>query len=288
MTSSVVQKELKPLPRGVEFPSRLGAGAVAGVIGVSLTFPLDFSKTRLQKQTHGEYKGIVDCLTKVYRQGGVKAWYSGMRVNLIGIIPEKAIKLACNDQFREMLRDEKTGKVSNTGELLAGAGAGFCQVVVTTPMEIVKIRGQLTGASISQVISELGFFGLYKGYTPTLIRDVWFSIFFFPMQAKMKESWIHPEDSPGTQTTKSFASGILAGSFAAAISTPFDVIKTRIQAGVPGTVVEVAKETMAKEGSSALFRGVIPRTAAIGPLFGVAIMVYDLQKSFIRFLGYEA
>uniref|UniRef100_A0A7S4PJJ9 Mitochondrial carrier protein n=1 Tax=Paramoeba aestuarina TaxID=180227 RepID=A0A7S4PJJ9_9EUKA len=282
------EKQLKPLPRGVEFPSRLAAGAVAGVIGVSLTFPLDFSKTRLQKQTHGEYKGIVDCLTKVYRQGGAKAWYSGMRVNLIGIIPEKAIKLACNDQFRSMLRDEETGKVSNAGELLAGAGAGFCQVVVTTPMEIVKIRGQLTGASIGQVISELGFMGLYKGYTPTLIRDVWFSVFFFPMQARMKETWIHPDDSPSAQTSKSFASGILAGSFAAAISTPFDVIKTRIQAGVPGGVVEVAKETMTKEGTSALFRGVIPRTAAIGPLFGVAIMVYDVQKRFIRFLGYEA
>ena len=281
-------KPLKPLPRGVEFPSRLAAGAIAGVIGVCLTFPLDFSKTRLQKQTTGEYKGMVDCLSKVYRQGGMKAWYSGMRVNLIGIIPEKAIKLACNDQFREMLRDKKTGQVSISGELLAGAGAGFCQVVVTTPMEIVKIRGQLTGASIGQVVGELGFLGLYKGYTPTLIRDVWFSVFFFPMQAKMKESWLHPEDSPSTKTTKSFACGIIAGSFGAAISTPFDVIKTRIQAGVPGNVIGVAQETMAKEGPSALFRGVLPRVAAIGPLFGVAVMIYDVQKRIIRSLGYEA
>ena len=279
---------LKPLPAGVEFPSRLGAGAIAGIIGVTLTFPLDFSKTRLQKQTTAEYRGILDCLAKVYRTGGFKAWYSGMRVNLIGIIPEKAIKLACNDQFREMLRDKETGVVSIPSEILAGAGAGFCQVVVTTPMEIVKIRGQLTGASMTQVFRELGFFGLYRGYTPTLLRDVWFSLFFFPMQAKMKLAWIHPDDHESTKTMKSFLCGISAGGFGAAISTPFDVVKTRIQGGAGKKIFAVTKRTIQNEGASALFKGVVPRVAAIGPLFGVAIMIYDVQKRFIRYLGYDA
>ena len=223
------QVPLKPLPRSVEFPSRLAAGAIAGVIGVCVTFPLDLSKTRLQRQTTAEYRGIFDCLSKVYRQGGISAWYSGMRANLLGIIPEKAIKLACNDQFRAMLKDKETGRVTLSEELLAGAGAGFCQVVVTTPMEIVKIRGQLTGASISQVFAELGFFGLYRGYTPTLIRDVWFSLWFFPLQAKMKEAWLSDEDSQSSKLAKSFMCGITAGGFSAAISTPWDVIKTRIQ-----------------------------------------------------------
>jgi len=266
----------------------LCAGAIAGVIGVSLTFPLDFSKTRLQKQTTAEYRGIFDCLMKVYRAQGVKAWYNGMRANLIGIIPEKAIKLACNDQFRELLRDKKTGTVSLGGELLAGAGAGFCQVVVTTPMEIVKIRGQLTGASISQVFADLGFFGLYRGYTPTLLRDVLFSVVFFPLQAKMKQSWMKNDDSETTKLGKSFVCGITAGGLGAGIATPLDVIKTRIQAGVPGGILGVFSTTVKNEGYSALWKGLGPRVIAIGPLFGIAIMIYDVQKRFVRYLGYDA
>jgi solute carrier family 25 aspartate/glutamate transporter 12/13 len=55
--------------------------------------------------------------------------------------------------------------------MLAGAAAGFCQVIATNPMEIVKIRMQL-GQSATQVLSDLGVKGLYKGTRATLCRDV--------------------------------------------------------------------------------------------------------------------
>ena len=284
-----IPKKLKTMSPAFEFAGRLGAGAVAGVIGVLCTFPLDLSKTRLQKQTgKAEYSGIADCLKKVYMRDGIRGCYSGMRANLFGIIPEKAIKLAVNDQLRHMLKDPVTGKLSIGRELLAGAGAGFCQVVVTTPMEIIKIRGQLTGASITQVVADLGVLGLYKGYPPTLARDVWFSVIFFPMQAKLKERVVKPTDTASEQMTKSFLCAISTAGFAAALSTPLDVVKTRIQAGIPGGMVGVFKQTIQTEGYGALFKGVGPRVIAIGPLFGIAMMVYDLQKKVVRAMGYEA
>lgn len=281
--------QLKTMPPWLEFGGRLGAGAVAGVIGVLCTFPLDLSKTRLQKQTgRSEYTGIADCLRKVYARDGFKGWYAGMRANLFGIIPEKAIKLAVNDQLRHMLKDPQTGKLTIKNELLAGAGAGFCQVIVTTPMEIIKIRGQLSGATIGQVVGELGLFGLYKGYTPTLARDVWFSMFFFPLQAKLKERVLKETDSPSDFMLKSFGCAITTAAFSAFISTPLDVLKTRIQAGAPGGLVGVLKTTVSQEGYVALFKGAGPRVIAIGPLFGIAMVVYDLQKKLIRKLGYDA
>jgi solute carrier family 25 aspartate/glutamate transporter 12/13 len=268
------------------FGSKLTAGAVAGIVGVSLTFPLDFAKTRLQKQTTLEYTGIWDCLKKVRAERGALAWYSGIRVNLAGIIPEKAIKLACNDQFREMLRDKETGHVGMGAEILAGAGAGFCQVIVTTPMEIVKIRCQLTGASPVSVIGQLGLKGCYQGYVPTLTRDVWFSLLFFPMQAKLKERFLHANDSPGEKTLKSFGAGITAGVIASGLSTPVDVIKTRAQAGDGGSMLSVLRATVQNEGYGALWKGLGPRMIAIGPLFGIAVMIYDVQKTLLKRMGY--
>lgn len=47
----------------------------------------------------------------------------------------------------------------------------MCQVIFTNPMEIVKIRMQVSGevgqvgrVSTMSIVKELGFFGLYKVY----------------------------------------------------------------------------------------------------------------------------
>lgn len=110
------------------------------------------------------------------KSGGL---YRGLSVNLIGIIPEKAIKLAVNDYCRERFagNDSPDTLAPHLG-MIAGfvftnnsATAGFCQVVATNPMEIVKIRMQL-GNNLTQILSDLGFRGLYKGTAATLCRDV--------------------------------------------------------------------------------------------------------------------
>lgn len=69
-----------------------------------------------------------------------------MRPNLIGVTPEKAIKLTMNDIFREYFTASNGGgKIKLWQEMLAGSGAGFFQVAATNPMEIVKLRMQLQG-----------------------------------------------------------------------------------------------------------------------------------------------
>jgi len=97
--------------------------------------------------------------------------YRGLGSNLVGIVPEKAIKLAVNDYAREWLGNgDGEGLGSGLG-MVAGATAGFCQVVATNPMEIVKIRMQL-GGSLSTIFKDLGLRGMYKGTAATLCRDV--------------------------------------------------------------------------------------------------------------------
>ena len=56
-------------------------------------FPIDMVKTRLQA-SKGIYSGPVDCFTKILRnEGGFRALYRGLAPNLVGVTPEKAIKL---------------------------------------------------------------------------------------------------------------------------------------------------------------------------------------------------
>lgn len=87
---------------------------------------------------------MFDCAVKTFRKEGFFGMYRGSGVNLLLITPEKAIKLVGNDLFRHLLSDGKRG-LSLARESLAGAGAGLCQIVVTTPMELLKIQLQDAG-----------------------------------------------------------------------------------------------------------------------------------------------
>ena len=101
-------------------------------------------------------------------------------------------------------------------QVLAGAGAGTCQIIVTTPMELLKIQRQMAkekgclkfsfsffrcilflflDAAHSpnarqlavQFYREKGIIGLYKGVGATFSRDVVFSMMYFPLFAYLND-----------------------------------------------------------------------------------------------------
>uniref|UniRef100_A0A4X2M0K7 Solute carrier family 25 member 18 n=1 Tax=Vombatus ursinus TaxID=29139 RepID=A0A4X2M0K7_VOMUR len=80
-------------------PAKLTNGGVAGLVGVTCVFPIDLAKTRLQNQ-HGK---MDRCLVKTAHTDSFCGMYRGAAVNLTLVTPEKAIKLAANDFFREQL-----------------------------------------------------------------------------------------------------------------------------------------------------------------------------------------
>lgn len=282
-------------------------GGIAGIIGVSCVFPLDLVKTRLQNQQVGPngermYKSMFDCFKKTYKVEGYFGMYRGSAVNILLITPEKAIKLAANDFFRHNLRT-KDGKLPITRQMAAGGLAGLCQIVITTPMELLKIQMQDAGrlaaqakeagktipkTSATQIALELirtkGITGLYKGTGATMLRDVSFSVVYFPLFATLNDLGPRKADGSGEAVFWcSFLSGCAAGSLAALAVNPFDVVKTRLQALKKAEgemqfngVADCIKKTFVNEGPKAFFKGGLCRMIVIAPLFGIAQMVYFL------------
>ena len=75
------------------------------------------------------YKNSIDCAKKILRNEGFKGFYRGLGPQLIGVAPEKAIKLTVNDLVRARATDPETGRIKLQWELFAGGAAGGCQVV---------------------------------------------------------------------------------------------------------------------------------------------------------------
>ncbi|XP_051156724.1 mitochondrial glutamate carrier 1-like isoform X1 [Leptopilina boulardi] len=281
-------------------------GGIAGIIGVSVVFPLDLVKTRLQNQVIGPkgermYSSMLDCFRKTYRAEGYFGMYKGSAVNILLITPEKAIKLAANDMFRHYLTPAPGQPLPLIREMIAGGSAGACQIVITTPMELLKIQmqdaGRVAAAAKSagkevpkisawsltkSLLKKRGILGLYQGTGATALRDVTFSVIYFPLFANLNALGPKREDGSSVFWC-SFLSGCAAGSTAALAVNPFDVIKTRLQAinKAPGEptyngVLDCISKTLKNEGPTAFFKGGACRMIVIAPLFGIAQTVYYL------------
>jgi len=79
---------------------------------------------------------------------------------------------------------------------------------------------------------------------------------------------------------ETIAVGAMSGAIAAAATTPFDVIKTRMMTGTLASVsmIAAANEIITKESFLALFRGVVPRMLWIAPLGAMNFAGYELAK----------
>ena len=220
---------------------------------------------------------------------GPRGLYRGLLPQLVGVSPEKAIKLTTNDFVRGQFTD-KDGEIRLIGEIFAGGCGGGTQVLFTNPIEIVKIRMQVAGeagqrASAITLTRELGFRGVYKGVTACLLRDVPFSAIYFPCYANIKKALA---DNNGHNTLPSlFASGFCAGVPAAYLVTPADVIKTRLQVKARrgqqtySGLIDCARKVYAEEGGTAFFKGGPARIFRSAPQFGVTLLVYEfLQRTF--------
>uniref|UniRef100_A0A1I7YNH1 Mitochondrial glutamate carrier 1-like n=1 Tax=Steinernema glaseri TaxID=37863 RepID=A0A1I7YNH1_9BILA len=288
-------------PKKFSYLPKILNGGFAGIVGVTCVFPIDLVKTRLQNQRvqpdgKVQYSGIFDCARQTWRNGGattirkIGSLYSGSGVNILLITPEKAIKLVANDFFRYALSTPGEKQLSTVRGMIAGGSAGFCQVIVTTPMELLKIQmqqgsgsGKMSATKLAlNLVKEKGIAGLYRGLGSTLARDVSFSVIYFPLFAKLDSMGPRKSDGSGDAVFyASFLAGLTSGAVASFCVTPLDCIKTRMQLikTNPGdmkyhNMADAFVKILKHEGPKALFKGAACRMMVMAPLFGIAQTVY--------------
>ncbi|KAI2623459.1 mitochondrial carrier domain-containing protein [Xylaria nigripes] len=282
-------------------------GSLAGAFGAFMVYPIDLVKTRMQNQRGADpgqrlYKNSIDCFRKVVANEGFRGLYSGVLPQLVGVAPEKAIKLTVNDIVRGAFTDRKSGQITLPFEILAGGSAGACQVVFTNPLEIVKIRLQVQGEMVKAtegaqkrsamwIVKNLGLKGLYKGASACLLRDVPFSAIYFPTYSHLKKDMFGESPTKKLGVVQLLTAGAIAGMPAAYLTTPCDVIKTRLQVearkgDTSYTGLRHAATTILKEeGFKAFFKGGPARILRSSPQFGFTLAAYEVLQSLLPFPG---
>ncbi|GKY90693.1 hypothetical protein MPSEU_000042700 [Mayamaea pseudoterrestris] len=294
--------------------AQVSLSTFATIFAVVVCYPFDVIKTRLMNQRIVErrlYANSLDCYRQIFRFNGFAGLYRGLLPQLLLSAPEKAIKLHVNDLIMNTFRssDNKndpslSSRESNVFvEALAGACAGACQLLVSNPMELSKTRLilhdemlQLYKArtiepprllTLTGVVRELGFPQiLVHGATACLLRDITFSAIYFPGYAASKRYLA--DIRPDGQITLSdvLIAGTLAAVPSAILTTPFDVIRVRLQA-IPGAgelgyagIRDCARKIYELEGTKAFFQGALPRMLRVAPQFSLALLAYERLARF--------
>ncbi|XP_076304522.1 mitochondrial glutamate carrier 1-like isoform X7 [Tachypleus tridentatus] len=146
-----------------------------------------------------------------------------------------------------------------------------------------KTNGRISATTLAlDLVKTRGIIGLYKGTGATMLRDVNFSIIYFPMFARLNA--LGPRKNDGSEEAvfwSSFLAGCAAGSTAAFVVNPIDVVKTRLQLLKKGVgevsysgILDAFQQIYHQEGINAFFKGAGCRMIVIAPLFGIAQTVY--------------
>ncbi len=145
------------------------------------------------------------------------------------------------------------------------------------------------------LVRQLGVTGMYTGVLATLARDVPFSMIYFSLYAQTKALLIGDAPAGASLGLKPFLAGALAGTIAAAVTCPIDVIKTRVHAEATPSrlawsefvarerflLTSTTKNVIAQEGYKSLFKGLGPRCLIVSPLFAITMACYEkFQASF--------
>jgi len=182
---------------------------------------------------------------------------------------------------------EVTGSHTQS-ELVAGPISETISLLVRVPSEVLKQRMQVEihGRSLLDLVSETfrreGFFGFYAGFFATCCRSVPFALVQFPIYEELKRRM---EVHFGNVWWTGGICGALAGGTAAGVTTPQDVIKTRIMLSPADSrlnFIQMASKIMRQEGVWGLFAGVLPRSLHLSLGGMVYLGVYNVVATYFR------
>lgn len=156
------------------------AGAAAGIVSTLACHPLEVLKDRLTVSREA-YPCLSIAISKIYRDGGIGAFYAGISPTLIGMLPYSTCYYFMYDKLKKSYCEAKNKKSLNRPEmLLLGALSGFTASTISFPLEVARKRlmvGALEGkcpphmaAALSEVIREEGLRGLYRGWGASCLK----------------------------------------------------------------------------------------------------------------------
>lgn len=305
------------------------AGAVAAFSIDLVVYPLDTIKTRFQSQNYKKF--YIDPTTNSFKPALFRGLYQGVGSVILATVPSSGAFFTTYESTKTLLHKLNTSAASTP--LLpppiihsaASCAGELVSCLILTPAEVLKQNAQMVqkpsqpatafdGDATRQALKKFHHPSqLWRGYTALAGRNLPFTALQFPAYEELKTGIIDYRKRKGLYsgsllekgTATAIAAGT-AGSVAAVVTTPVDVVKTRIMLSasiedvnlLKGTeglekarlaarqgragALAVGREILRAEGMKALFRGAALRGAWTSVGSGLYLGVYESGRTYLE------
>ncbi|CAG7907947.1 mitochondrial substrate carrier family protein C [Brassica rapa] len=267
------------LPAGDVLKSAL-AGGLASALSTSLLHPIDTIKTRVQASTLS-FPEVIAKLPEI----GVRGVYKGSIPAILGQFSSHGLRTGIFEASKLVL----INFAPNLPEIQIQSIASFCSTLLGTavriPCEVLKQRLQAgmfnnVGEAIVGTWKQDGPGGFFRGTGATLCREVPLYVVGMGLYAESKKM-VAQALGRELEAWETIAVGAVSGGVAAVVTTPFDVMKTRMMTATPGRPISMSMvffSVLRHEGPLGLFKGAVPRFFWVAPLGAMNFAGYELAK----------
>ncbi|KAK1774314.1 mitochondrial carrier domain-containing protein [Copromyces sp. CBS 386.78] len=290
--------DYESLPPNFSLIQNMAAGAFAGIAEHCAMYPIDAVKTRMQivnSNPAAVYHGVVQSTYRIASTEGVFSLWRGMSSVIAGAGPAHAVYFATYEAVKHLMGGNKVGEHHFLAAATSGACATIASDALMNPFDVIKQRMQIQNSAkmyrsmldcAKYVYRNEGLGAFYVSYPTTLSMTVPFTALQFLAYESISTS-MNPTKKydPATHCL----AGAVAGGFAAALTTPMDVIKTMLQTRGAAQDAEVravsgfvagCKLLYRREGVKGFFKGLKPRVLTTMPSTAICWSAYEASKAY--------
>ncbi|KAF9268042.1 mitochondrial carrier [Marasmius fiardii PR-910] len=171
-------------PRNISGLSRFLSGGIGGITSQLSIYPIETLKTQMMSIT-GQKRTLMDAARHLWGLGGMRAYYRGLTIGLLGVFPYSAIDMSTFEALKlTYLRSTGKEEPGVLALLAFGSISGSVGATSVYPMNLVRTRLQASGSPghpqkytgpwdvAVKTFEKEGWKGFYRGLVPTLAKVV--------------------------------------------------------------------------------------------------------------------
>ncbi|XP_050484264.1 peroxisomal membrane protein PMP34 [Bombus huntii] len=269
------------------------SGAAGGVVAMTIFFPLDTVRSRLQLEEDRESKSTLATIRDLAAKEGPATLYRGMVPVLQSLCVSNFVYFYTFHGLK-MLRASKNQSAGN--DLLVASIAGVINVLTTTPLWVVNTRLKMRGINNTQERNNLyntlydgliyiwkyeGLKKLWAGTVPSLMLVMNPAIQFMTYETIKRKVLASLHGVPPAWTF--FVIGAIAKAVATILTYPLQLVQTKLRHGhkypnLPPNAgsLEILFYILKKQGIEGLYKGM--EAKLLQTILTAALMFLSYEK----------
>lgn len=193
---------LKP-KRDLTIPEKLATGLSSGALAILVANPTDVVKIRLQGDKNAvtpRYKSTTHAYKTILAEEGVLGFWTGLGPNVVRNSVINAAELISYTEIKKFILGKDFMNDGIPLHLTSGFLAGFCAVLVGSPVDVMKTRimnaqkGSGEGYKnvfdcFWKILTKEGPLAFYNGFAPNVLRIGTWNMFMFFAYESIKKTY---------------------------------------------------------------------------------------------------